>query len=82
MESIPRKFSPEEYAQLTSLQQRQAGRQLDAALAAAEIKLRQWCMEQAVNLWLKDTSVHKTPESMAKAILDFVTAPLKEDPNG
>ena len=41
LEPTQRKFSPEEHAQLAALQQRQAGRDLDAALAASEVRLRQ-----------------------------------------
>ena len=48
LEPTRRKFSPEEHAQLAALQQRQAGRDLDAALVASEIALRQWCVEQSV----------------------------------
>jgi hypothetical protein len=47
LEPTQRKFSPEEHAQLAALQQRQAGRDLDARLTASEIALRQWCVEQA-----------------------------------
>ena len=83
MEAIPRKFSPDELVALTAAQKRQENKEFDARKAASEMALRQWCVEQAVNLWVKDTSVHRTPESMAQAILDFVSAPLKpEAPNG
>ena len=79
LEPTPRKFTPEEHAQLVQMQARQSGKELDAQVAASEMRLRQWCVEQAVSLWLKDTSVHKSPEAMANALLSFVTAPLKPE---
>ena len=78
MEAIPRKFTPEVHAQLVAIQAKQAGRELDARLAASEISLRQWCVEQAIEAQMGADTM-----GLAKDILTFVTAPLKpEVPNG
>ena len=78
LEPTQRKFTLEEHAQLVQMQARQAGRDLDARVAASEIALRQWCVEQALKV---QTGVDTVP--LAKDILDFVTAPLKsEQTNG
>ena len=74
LEPTQRKFSPEEHAQLAALQQRQAGRDLDARMAASEMALRQWCVEQA----LKAHETHAV-EALCKLIFDFVTAPIKPE---
>jgi hypothetical protein len=89
LEPTQRKFTPEEHAQLTALQQRQAGRELDARLAASEMALRQWCVEQAVTvvkgIALPPSAPNATINvsidtmSVAKDIFDFVTAPLKPE---
>jgi hypothetical protein len=92
LEPTQRKFSPEEHAQLTALQQRQAGRELDAALASSDVRLRQWCVEQAVKASSESGALMKIEDQpmgavvvsyaavdLASHILDFVTAPLKPE---
>jgi hypothetical protein len=93
MEAIPRKLSPEELVHLTAAERRQLGSEFDARKAVAEIKLRQWCVEQAVavvkGISLPPSAPNATVNvnidvvSVAKDIFNFVTAPLKpEVPNG
>jgi uncharacterized protein YPO0396 len=79
LEPTPRKFTPEEHAQLVQIQARQAGRELDARLAASEIALRQWCVEQACKSPDDYIDESATVVSVAESILDFVTAPLKPE---
>ena len=79
LEPTQRKFSPEEHAQLAALQQRQAGRDLDAALAASDIRLRQWCVEQALHTPGYFVGDKETLVWVARQIHDFVTAPLKPE---
>ena len=79
LEPTPRKFSPEEHAQLAALQQRQAGRDLDAALAASDIRLRQWCVEQALTAPAHFVLGKETVVWVARQIYDFVAAPLKPE---
>jgi len=78
LEPTQRKFSPEEHAQLAALQQRQAGRDLDAALAASEVRLRQWCVEQAIVVYPHVIKDGFLVSAVAVDILDFVTAPLSK----
>ena len=92
MEAIPRKFTPEEHAKLAAIQAKQAGRELDARLAASEIALRQWCVEQAAKVcpqqsaylnWIGDseqTGPQTAVARISQEILDFVSAPLKPEP--
>ncbi len=66
LEPMQRKFSPEEAAHIAAIEAKQQGRTLDAARAAAEMSLRQWCIVQAQG------SIKNAEE-----IFQFVTAPLK-----
>jgi hypothetical protein len=95
LEPTQRKFTPEEHAHLVQMQARQAGRDLDARVAASEIALRQWCVEQAVKASgdsgalmsveqgegaaLGASIVRFATVDLASHILDFVTAPLKPE---
>jgi len=79
LEPTQRKFSPEEHAQLAALQQRQAGRELDAAFAASDIRLRQWCVEQAIAVYPHVVKEGFLVSGVAVDIHDFVTAPLKPE---
>src|SRR5258707_12080854 len=89
MEAIPRKFTPEELVQLTAAERRQLGTEFDARKAAAEMSLRQWCVEQAIrvvdNIKIPEsphgqsttTNINIDVVSIARGILDFVSAPFK-----
>jgi hypothetical protein len=68
MEAIPRKFSPEELVALTAAERRQLGSEFDARKAAAEMAMRQWCIEQAHG-----------HVGNAHEIFHFVTEPLKPE---
>jgi hypothetical protein len=90
MEAIPRKFSPEELVALTAAERRQLGAHFDAQKSLHEIALRQWCIEQSVavtkcislppsapNATVINISIDTV--SIAKNILDFISAPLKPE---
>jgi len=91
LEPTQRKFTPEEHAHLTAIQRRQEGKELDARVAASEIALRQWCVEQAAKVcpqqspylnWIGDSEQTGPQTAIARIsqeILDFVTAPLKPE---
>jgi len=98
MEPKQREFTPEELATITAQQAKLLGKALDAPRIAQEIKLRQWCVEQAI----RTIEAIKIPEpargkdsttvninvdvcSIAVNILAFVSSPLyakKEAPGG
>lgn len=68
----PRKFTPDELAALTAVEKRQENKEFDARKAAAEMALRQWCVEKAVECTLSDQSV----VGVAREFLLFVSEPL------
>jgi hypothetical protein len=69
----PRKFTPEELAALTAVEKKQENKEFDARKAAAEMALRQWCVERAIEAQLTTESV----VIVADNILAFVSEPLK-----
>ena len=83
MEAIPRKFSPDELVALTAAQKRQENKEFDARKAAAEMSLRQWCVEQALKSPGDYIDEAATVVSVAEEIFWFVYGPLKPElPNG
>jgi len=90
MEPKAREFTPDELVAITSQQAKMEGRKLDAVRIAQEMRLRQWCVEQAVktidNMQLppprpgggSTININLDVCSIARNILDFVYEPLTE----
>jgi len=80
MEPKPREFTPDEFVAIASQQAKMEGRKLDAARIAQEVKMRMWCIEQALSFvkYLPDDRksglVCLTP--IAWEIFAWVTDPL------